>query len=168
MLLLKGSYSGFNQGVLSGVLRLVVVAVVTVATINFAGVASDWLEPWVRFSPVVRTCATFWLLFFILLFLGRLLLGIAGRFLAWERLNGITRTIGLLFGAARGLWWAGVVLLAFSASGFEYLQDSTEHRAMFAPQVLNAARGVVERASDVFPGSRNRDPGLIPPARSAH
>ncbi|MBI3011835.1 MAG: CvpA family protein [Candidatus Omnitrophica bacterium] len=158
-------YGGFHRGFLTELFRSLGAVAVTALTINYSGVVASWLQPWLRFDPVLVNFLVFWLLFLGLMFIRRRLLNLVARVIQWERIHWATQGLGLVLGALQGLWWSGIILVALSSSGFIYLQQSVEERSVSGPWLLSTSREYLERLSGYFPGGENRGPTLIPPAR---
>ena len=146
-------------------LRLIGAVAVTLVVVNYAGVVGGWLRPWWRIDAVLAAFLVFWGSFVIAMFVMNRLLGSAAQLITWEHSHWLTRGIGLLLGALRGLWWSGLILLALSSSGFFYLQESVEERSLVGPRLLAIAHDTLERLSDSFPGAHHRGPSLLPPVR---
>lgn len=159
-------YRGFYGGVLTELLKLIGLISVTVMTVNYASVVIVWLSPWLVFGPVVSALIVFWLIFLGGYFLVYRLLSVVSKLVKWERLHWTTQTIGLVFGALQGLWWAGLAVLLLTTSGFVYLQESVEQRSVLGSRLAPIARESVQRMSDQFPGAQHRLPTLLPPIRS--
>ncbi|MBI1991840.1 MAG: CvpA family protein [Candidatus Omnitrophica bacterium] len=164
-LLLLKCYGGFHRGFLTELFRSLGAVVVTALTINYSGVVASWLQPWLRFDPVLVNVLVFWLLFLGLMFIRRRLLSLAAQAITWERIHWTTQGLGLVLGALQGLWWSGIILVALSSSGFIYLQQSVEERSVSGPWLLTISREYLEGLSDRFPGGAYRGPTLIPPLR---
>ena len=164
-LLLVKCYGGFHRGFLTELFRSIGAVAVTALTVNYSGVVANWVQPWLKFDPVVVTFLVFWLLFLGLMFIRRWLLNLVAQAITWERMHWTTQGLGLILGALQGFWWSGVILLALSSSGFTYLAQSVEERSVSGPQLLTIARESLERVTDHFPGGEGRGPTLMPPAK---
>ena len=162
------SYRGFYGGVLTEFFKLIGLVSVTAATVNYASVVTEWLSPWLVFGPVVSALIVFWLIFLGGCFLVYRLLSLVSKLVKWERLHWTTQIIGLVFGALQGLCWAGLILLILTTSGFVYLQESVEQRALLGSRLLPITRESVQRISERFPGAQHRLQTLVPPIRSVN
>lgn len=160
------SYRGFYGGVLTELLKLIGMVSVTVLSVNFASVVTSWLAPWLTFGPVVSALIVFWLIFLSGFFLVYRMLDVVSKLVKWERLHWTTQTTGLVCGVLQGLWWAGLVLLVLTTSGFVYLQESVEQRSLLGPRLLTISRESLQQLSEWFPGAQHRLPTLVPPVKS--
>jgi membrane protein required for colicin V production len=78
--------------------------------IHFYGIASQWLEPHISSSPI-RMVVSFFILFVLALLVGSILSFILVQFIHKTGLSGTDRTLGLVFGIARGVVVVSIALL---------------------------------------------------------
>ena len=165
IILLTSCYNGFSVGIFTGTLRCMGLVLVTLVTVNFSSVATNWIQSWIRLQPVLTAFLAFWLIFFTLVLVIRIVINAIARVIKWEPVNLLTQWLGLLLGGVRGVWWAGLFLLALSVSGVIPFQESIEQRSMSTPYLLPVFHECLEDLSDRFPGAGNRYPTLFPPVR---
>lgn len=163
-IVIRTSYVGFSRGILSELLDIAVLISITVLTINFGEAISRGIREQAAVDPVLVTYIIFWAFFLSLIVMARAvfrrLTAIIGK---WEPIHWMIRWIGMLIGAGRGLWWAGVVLVALTSSGFVYLRDSVETRSLLGSRMVGVARQTLEHVADYFPGATQRSEHLMPP-----
>jgi len=74
---------------------------------------------------------------------------------------------GLTLGAARGFWWAGVVMLMILAAGPRYLAYSVWSRSLVGRPLVSTAARAISGTANCYPGGAGRGeliPGLtLPP-----
>ena len=162
------SYRGFYGGLLTELLHLIGLVSVTILTVNYSNVVLQWVSPWIVFGPVAALLIIFWLLFLSGYFLVYRVIGLISKVIKWERLHWTTQLFGLGFGLLQGLWLSGLVLMVLATSGFVYLQDSVQQRAVIGSRLLPMTSETVARISDSFPGAKNRLPSIVPPLRLPH
>ena len=163
--LLRTCYNGFGRGLWAELLNLIGALSITALTMNYAGVVTSWLGPWLsRLNPTVIAFLLFWMLFLSLLALAHVVIRQVAGAIKWERLHWATGMTGLALGGLRGLWWSGVLLVALTSSGFAGLRASVEERSVVGPHLLPLARQSLAYVSDQFPGAQHRSETLIPPA----
>lgn len=158
-------YNGFGRGFLAELFNLISAVSIAVLTINFAGMATGALSPWIPLSPPVTTLAVFWGLFLILWYATRLIRKRVAELIKWERFNWFIQGMGLFLGGLRGLWWAGFLLLVLVSSGYDFPKESVEHKSVLAPRLLASFRGSLEQIGNRFPGARLRTDTPVPPIR---
>ena len=147
---------------IAGLINLLGIVSATVLACNDRAVVAQWLAPWWQFDPqwVESLC------FFALLLAGVLLVHWIMRKLAtilqWERLHWLIQGAGLLIGAVRGLWWAGLFVLLLQSWGLPYFEDSVQKRWIFGPQVSQLAQERIAWVADWFPGRQMRGAHLVP------
>ncbi len=78
--------------------------------IHFYGTASVWLEPHISSTPI-RMAASFFILFVIALLIGSIISFIVVKFIHKTGLSGTDRTLGIVFGLARGFIVVSIALL---------------------------------------------------------
>lgn len=160
-------YNGFRRGFWFEFLNLAGAVVVTALTVNYATFVTFRLRPWIgSLNPILVAQLVFWTLFLVLRIGVRLLIGLVTRALKWEQVHWTLQTMGMVLGVARGLWWAGFLLISVSASGVVYLRESVEDRSVSGPRGLAAAQEAIEWVSRHAPGARYRTKQLVPPMRS--
>ncbi len=163
--LLRACYSGFGQGLLTETLNLVGAVCVTAFTLNYAGTLAQWLQPWIPFDPTVGAFLVFWAFFVILMLVKRVVIRRIGDVIQWERFHWLIQSAGMAVGCLRGLWWCGVILMALSSTGFEYLAQSVQERSISGPRLLATAHQTIEQVVNHFPGAQARGKRLFPPAK---
>ena len=159
------SYSGFGRGFLAEFLNLISAVAITALTINLAEPAAGFLRAWLPLSPPAVTVLAFWGLFLTLWFAARAIRKRVADVIKWERFNWFIQGMGLLLGGLRGLWWAGFLLLALTASGYSFLNESVNKQSVLAPRLLNAFHVSLEEASHRLPGARFKGEHPVPPLR---
>ena len=159
------SYSGFGRGFLAEFLNLISAVAITALTINLAGPAAGFLRPGLPLSPPLVIVLAFWGLFLMLWFVARAIRRRVADVIKWERFNWSIQGMGLLLGGLRGLWWAGFILLALSASGYSFLGESVNKKSVLAPRLLSSFRVSLEEASNRLPGARLKGNHPVPPLR---
>ena len=162
------SYRGFYGGLLTELLQLIGLVSVTVLAVNYSNVALQWLSVWLVFGPVASLLIVFWLIFLVGCFLVYRVISLISKVIKWERLHWTTQLLGLITGALQGLWWAGLVVMILKTSGFVYLQESVEQRAVLGSRLLPVVQETLQRMSDRFPGAKDRVPSLVPPLKANH
>lgn len=167
LVVLRTCYSGYDRGFLTELLHVVGVVCVTVLDINYGPAAAQWVQRWIPVRPSVVAVTVFWLLFLIGILIKQVLIRQITNVIRWERLHWAIQSLGLLLGGMRGLWWTGVILVAFASSGMPYLQRSVEQRSVIGPTVLPIARGALVSIADQCPGAGQRAPELFPSLREA-
>ncbi|MDP3723352.1 MAG: CvpA family protein [Candidatus Omnitrophota bacterium] len=162
ILFLRMCYSGQAHGLLWELLHLVGLISVTALTLNFSTPAAQWLESWLRASPILAAAVGFWGLFLGLLAVKRLLVKLITHAVKWEGAHWAIHGLGGLLGGIRGLWWSGFILIALSLSGWTYVQESVEQRSILGPGLVEVSRKSLTRVADCFPGAQARGQALIP------
>lgn len=152
---------GFGRGLLTEALQVVGVVSASSLACNGYGIAAAWISPWWPGEPATLN----FLLFLVLLvggvFVARLLVRKITDVVKWERLHWAVQGIGMLIGAVRGAWWAGLVLLTLLALGIPYLSASVNERSVIGSPFVALARTSLETVADRLPGHAQR-PALIP------
>ena len=164
-ILLRTCYSGFARGLIVSLLNLLGAVLVTVVTMNYAGIISRVVPFSAWGNPTLTSCLIFWVMFSGFLVAAHVLTRLATRAVKWERVNWILQGSGLLLGGLRGVWWAAFVLVALASSGVTYLHDSAQTRSVLGARLLPMAEEGLERVADRFPGAQERGITLIPPAK---
>ena len=159
---LRGCYVGFSRGILTELLNLAGLASVTSFTLNYAGVCSAWLLASFPLPVLPTRFVVFWLVFLVLLLAVRLLIRFVGQLAKWERLNWMVQWSGCVLGALRGLWWAGIMVVALASTGFAAAHASVEAHAVLGSRLLPVAASVLEQVADWFPGAQSRGQELFP------
>ena len=168
IIVFRTCYVGFGRGLLTELLSLAGAVSVTALTVNYASVVINVVRPWVLWAdPTIATWVLFWAIFFGLLFAVHQLIKLVATMLKWERLHWFIQGIGIVLGALRGLWWAGLLLLAFVSSGVMYLQASVEERSILGPRLVSLSRESLERVTNQFPGVEHRGETLVPPLKKS-
>ena len=162
-IVLTTGYKGFHRGLFTGLINLLGVVATTALVVTYANSAANWIMPWLKTDPTLSAFALFWCCFLVGLLVMHQILKVIARILAWERFNPITQILGMLVGALRGGWWAGLLLFALSTSGVEYLQKSVDERSVTAGYVLPPVRSALERLVDLMPAEQHQSSALLPP-----
>jgi len=158
-------YTGFVRGVITECLSLVGLISATALACNYHEWLAQTLAPWWRFEFALLD-----ILSFLVLLIGGVFLLVGGvarilsRLIVRAQGGGIARVLGMVAGALRGLWSAGVVLLILLASGRPYLARSIEERSILGPRLVRLSQHSVEWVANRYPGRANRTL-LIPPWR---
>ena len=161
-------YVGFGRGLLAELLNLAGAVSVTVVSVNYAGLVTSVVRPWVSWAdPTIAAFVIFVALFFGLLVAVHRLVKFLTAFIKWERLHWFIQGIGIALGALRGLWWSGFLLLVFVSSGVTYLKASVEERSIFGPRLVDLSRESLERVANQFPGAEHRGETLVPPVKES-
>ena len=169
IIVFRTCYSGFVRGFFSELLTVAGLVSVTALCINYAGFVTAWLRPWIGWAdPTITSFLVFWGLFFGSLFLVHLLIKFLTTFIKWEKMHWFLQGIGITLGGLRGLWWSGVVVIAFVSSGFTYLRTSVEERSLVGPRLLSISREWFERVADGFPGAEYRGKPILPPLKAGN
>ncbi len=166
-IVMRGCYNGFGRGLLTELLNVTGAVSITSLTLNYAETVSAWLGQGGWLTPQVAALAGFWGLFLVLMAAVHYVVRRVTEVIKWERLHWMVQGIGLVFGGARALWWAGFLVVVLASSGFVFLRQSVEERSVFGPRLLSVSREGLARAAEVFPGAAGRSGGLVPPMRAA-
>ena len=158
-------YNGFGRGFIAELCNLITAVAVTILTLNFSGLVTAALSPWVPLSPPVTALAVFWGLFLTLWYAGRIIRKRISEVIKWERFNWFIQGAGLFLGGVRGLWWAGFVLLVLTSTGYDFMKESVEKKSVLAPRLLTAFQVSLEQIGDRFPGARLRTNTPVPAVR---
>lgn len=163
-LVLRGCYIGFARGLLAELLYAVSAVCVTALTVNYSGLVTQWLTPWMSWvRPSIAASVVFWLFFVIALVAAHRIIKVLAAVIKWERVHWFFQGIAVGVGGLRGLWWAGLFLFVLTSSGVAYLKDSVEERSVAGPRFVAIARETLERVADQFPGAARRANTLVPP-----
>ncbi|MBI4322671.1 MAG: CvpA family protein [Candidatus Omnitrophica bacterium] len=162
-LLLRTCYTGFGRGVLVELLHLVGIVGATIFACVFHGSVSRALASWVTVvGPALLDFGSFLALLalglavFVQFGVRALAKSVTGNRLAWS-----VQGLGLLVGGVRGLWWAGLALLVFLATGGAYVARSIQERSVLSPPLLAVSRTTLAQLVSWTVGSRSEGP-LIP------
>jgi uncharacterized membrane protein required for colicin V production len=159
------AYRGFARGVVAEFLHAIGAVSITALTVNYAGLVSEWLRPWISFDPTVAACLVFWSVFLIFLLVIHVLIRRLADVIKWEPVHWLTQGAGMLLGAVRGVWWAGFITVVVASSGFVWLRKSVEERSQLGPRFVNLARATIEQVADRFPGASSQSQALVPPIK---
>ena len=99
---------------------------------------------------------SFLVLFFGGLFVTRMLMRGLSTVIKWDKLHWSLQGMGLLIGAVRGVWVAGVLLLILLSLGVDYLDTSIERRSLSAPRLASGTERVLGWTADHLPGHQAR------------
>jgi uncharacterized membrane protein required for colicin V production len=160
-----GCYNGFGRGFIAELFNLIAAVAVTIFTVNFSGMVTAALSPWIPLSPPVTALVVFWGLFLTLWYAGRIIRKRIAEVIKWERFNWFIQGAGLVLGGLRGLWWAGLTLLVLSAAGYDFLTESVHKKSVLAPRLLHSFQVSLEQIADRLPGARLRTDTPVPPIR---
>jgi hypothetical protein len=149
------------------VLHLAVLVSVTSLTVNYWRPAAQQVQSWLAFDPTLVGVVVFWVLFVSGYLLLRALVRRGAALLGWERLNPLIQLVSVSLGAARGLCWIGLLLVALGGSGVPYLQSSAAERSVLGIRLMEPAQELLARVTGWFPGSGHRGEPLLPPLRAA-
>ena len=160
----RACYNGFGRGVLTEFLSLIGAVSVTAVTLNYFNPVRTALQPllgWI--PPHIAAVLLFWGFFLLLLLACHAFMRRLTDVVKWERIHWVFQGIGLFLGGVRGLWWAGLIVVALSSSGLVSLRDSVEQQSLVGPGLLAVSRPALERVADRFPGAEGRLATLVPP-----
>jgi len=146
---------------LAEVFQLVGLVLVTVFASNLYALVANWITPWWGGDPAWLSFICFCLLFMTGTLLARRTVRKLTALIKWERLHWTVQSIGILLGAVRGVWWAGVALLFFLAVGVPYRTASGQERSVLGSRLTPVAREQITRVADLFPWHLTRE-SLIP------
>ncbi|MBI4341112.1 MAG: CvpA family protein [Candidatus Omnitrophica bacterium] len=162
ILLFRGCYVGIEHGAFAALLNGLAAVSATVLTMNTAPVAWSTAHAWLPVRGPVVQAVMFWTLFVVSLLILQALVRRLTSVVKWERLHWTTQGLGLLLGAARGVWWIAVALTACASSGLPYLQASAGERSVVGTALREPARELLAIVADRFPGAAGRGETLIP------
>ncbi len=157
-------YIGLGRGVLTELVNLAGAVAATLLAVNYAAFAIDFCRQVSWLNSTLASFLLFWGVFLIAWLLVHMVTRRLARLIKWEPFHWFTRGFGLLLGGLRGVWWAGVLVMALSASGMAYLQESVETKSVMGPQLLTLSRGRLERLSNFVLGRRFGESSPFPPA----
>jgi uncharacterized membrane protein required for colicin V production len=155
-------YVGYGRGGTTEAIHLLGIVFATALASNgyvwlSQRVASSW-----TFDPAALEFVCFLLLLLVgLLLVYRVMYRLAAAVLREGTHQGITQWLGTVVGAARGLWWTGLVLTWLLSLGVPYLAQSVQERSLLGPQTLHLTTSVMHGVLDRLPGGSQR-PGLMP------
>lgn len=158
---LRACYGGFGRGLLAESINLMGLVAATVIAINYHGLVASWLKPGLWFEPRTGTFLVFCLTFFVVIFVVRTIVRRVSVLLEWDGLHLAVHGLGLVVGAIRGLWWAGLIVVMMTSSGFVYLRNSVRQDSMFGAGLEQLSRRTMTMVVDRFPGAGERA-DLIP------
>ncbi len=101
------------RGFVREALSLITWVIAIWAGIHYSAEAGKWLAPYIS-STTIRMAAAFFLLFFLTLLAGSLISFVLVKFIHKTGLSGTDRSLGILFGIARGFVVVSVGLLMLS------------------------------------------------------
>ncbi len=160
-------YRGFGRGVLAEALNLVGAVSAVALTVNYAGWVTGPMRQLVSFDPLLAGFLTFWGVFVIVLLSLHAAVRSLGQLVKWEPFHWTTRGVGLVLGGLRGIWWSGVLLLAFSASGFLYLQESVAERSILGPRLMGLSQQRLDQVLTWLPAGQLQGQTLFPAFKQA-
>jgi len=138
----------------------------TILACTFHENVSRLIAPWFRQARLETVAYASFLALFALSFLVIVHLGVRllVKRVMWERRTWPVQGLGLLFGAVRGVWAAGLILWLAVASGQPYLTRSIRERSLFGPSLMQvsgeAMRRVVGWTSGPVAGNQRLIPSL--------
>lgn len=160
-------YTGMVRGMVLALLNLAAAVIGTSIAVNYSGWLAGrvvLLVPWSK--PMLLRYVLFWVVLCCMLLIAHLGIRWMGRFIKWERVHWVIQGTGGALGAVRGMWWSALILVALSSSGFPYLLSSVEERSVVGIRLAGAARRILERTADRFPGAQYQAGTLIPPVKT--
>ena len=160
-----GCYNGFGRGFFAELFNLISAVAITVLTLNFSGMATAALSPWIPLPAPITSLVAFWGLFLILWYIGLNIRRWLAGLIKWERFNWFIQGMGLLLGGLRGLWWAGLAVLVMTASDYVFLKESVQEKSVLAQRLLTSFRLSLDQIGNRFPGARLRTDTPVPPIR---
>ena len=163
-LMVLSALFSFLRGFVREVLSLVAWGGATVAAVTYAPTARPTVAQWVP-SPDWAEPAAYILVFVVSLILLSLIAKVVGGAVRSSAIGGVDRSLGMLFGLARG---AGLAIVAYIVAGMAVPIDHwpaqvLESRAL--PFIYDGAVWVVrwvERSTHLSAGDRNASAWLIP------
>ncbi len=156
-------YRGFARGFLAELLYLGGAVSATALSVNYSGMAANWIRQWWSWNPTVITFLVFVALLLVLVVVVHLIVRFITGLIKWERINWVFETSGVGLGGVRALWWGRLLFLVLTSSGVSYLQASVEERSVSGPYLLPRSREVLEGVTNRFPGLQYRPTTLVPP-----
>ena len=162
ILVWRGAYGGLDRGAITELFMLAGAVCITALTFNYGPVVSDWARPWMMGDPRADF-AIFGVLFLNLVLMTRIIYRRLAPATRFGQNKVLLHIIGLVFGAARGVWWCGVLTVVLTSTGWTYLSNSVTQRSLIGSRLTDLARKEVTRAVGYFPGSQYRRADLIPP-----
>lgn len=160
---LRTCYNGYVRGFITELCYFAGAVAATVLVVTYWEPLAGLLRPWVSLPPELLQAAVFWGFFLIVFVLSRAFIRRVTDFMKWERIHWSIQGMGMVLGTARGLWWSGFLLLAFSVSGFVYMQQSILERSVLAPRLTETSRVLLEQLVSKLPGTRHGIEIFIPP-----
>lgn len=163
ILVVRGGYVGVEYGFYTALIDTIGSVSATALSLNAAPMAWKMVEPWSMVHAPLGPCLVFWLLFAGGLLLWRMVLRRMTGVAKWERAHWLLQGLALSVGAARGVWWAGVLVLALASSGLDYLRESVLERSLAGPSLAPIATDAIRWTANRYPGAAGRGEALIPP-----
>ncbi len=153
---LRACYVGFHSGLVASLVNTLGVIGITALACQYRTLLAQWLTAWWPYNPawLEYTCFVFILLVGLLLV--HWLMRKMGTLLQWERLHWTLQGLGLLVGAVRGLWWAGLFVLIAQSWNIDYFEESVQKRSIFGPQVQAWAQDYIGQVAGLLPGRAER------------
>ncbi len=163
-LIFINGYIGLGRGLFTELLNLAGAITATVIAVNYARLVIDPLQQVLHSNSVLASFVVFWGFFLIVVILVHMVTRRLAHLLKWEPFHWFLRGLGLLLGGARGVWWAGVLLMAMNASGMLYLQESIQDRSVIGPHLLSVSRERLDAFSNFIPGRKFGEGSPFPSA----
>ena len=111
---------------------------------QFGGLLADGLQGWIG-DPVVRLWAGRLLTFILVLVLGGLVGRLAGILMDSSGLTGTDRLLGMIFGMARGIVLAAILVVGLDVMGFDQSPWWNESKLIpYAAPIADIIRGMAE------------------------
>lgn len=132
-IVLISSLISLSRGFIKEALSLVIWVFAGVVTWMFGGSLAHYLEPYID-MPSVRTIAACALLFVVTLMVGGLVNFLLAQLIRATGLTGTDRLLGMVFGAARGLFLVVVLIGLLSLAPVE--QDTWWQQSTLIPHFL--------------------------------
>jgi membrane protein required for colicin V production len=123
------------RGFIKEMMSLIVWVVAFVAAMRFCHNLASIFAPYIK-SPSLQVIASFIVIVLVVLIFGAILNSLLSMLISKTGLSGLDRTLGMLFGCARGVLLIAVVLLLISTTAF--VQDEWWKQSILIPhfQVL--------------------------------
>ncbi len=137
-------------------LNVLSVITATALACNFHGTITQWILPWWAGDPAVLSFALFLTLLFGAIVGLHAVIRKLTDLIQLERLHWAVQSLGMFLGAARGLWWSGLLLQLLLSLGVQGLADSVQEHSLLGSRILPVAKQSVEWVVDRFPGHTDR------------
>jgi uncharacterized membrane protein required for colicin V production len=164
-LFVRACYVGYNRGAVTELVHLLGIVGMTALAVNGYEWLGRKLSGFSPFDPAMLNFICFLLLFLVgLLLVHRVLYRLTASILR-ERGGSatVTSVFGAVFGAARGGWSTGLLLMLLLSLGIPYFQASVNERSILGPSVVRVSTQAMQAVVGWLPGSQERPlmPGII-------